>query len=533
MLTVQLIFIFIGIPTAFIMMNYTPQYLRKGKLEDEEVGYIILHAVFQFVPLYNIVITLLTIVLNLEPSPKRNCWRFSYFYSWLIMAIGSFLLYFLLIGIIEVVSARNKRSNIDKGYLHDLGKDEDVLKEEERVKGELPSNSAVYVRRAKKKYNNVLAVKDVSFAVNKGEVFALLGVSGAGKTTTFKMITLQVQPDGGSFYLKGINMHSEESNLVKHSVGYCPQDDVLIDHLTVKEHLNFYAAIKGIPSDIRREVVNNMIDAFNFGKDANKRAWKLSGGNKRKLSTAIALLGHPEILLLDEPTKGLDPRNRRAIWDIIRREVAGEVKSAVVLTSHLMEEVEALATKVAIMVSGNFHCFGSNQHLKNKYGNSYDMELTMLRPLPADIQNILRSFGIPENSMIDTLAKAQSLLYRIEMQEESKKLVSVNPRARHIFESFECNIEIPVVTIIEFGLVEKLIISVLNRIKDILTSYSIIEETAMKLKLKIPRVIDKRRITFGKIFKYAEELKASGYIADYAIYETRLEHIFQSFANQF
>jgi len=536
MIIVQALFILIGMPAAFILSVLISASVLDKNDKTEEFKLTATDLGFKFIPLYNIISTLLMISLIKESgnTTAKQYWNFHCLGSWLLMVISTSLLCTFLIWLFEKLSANFKNERIEQvaEIAHSPLKDNDVIQEEEKVQQQSPYSVAVHVTGARKSYDNVLAVKNVSFSVSDREIFALLGVNGAGKTTMFKLMTLQVKPDCGRFYIRGINMHSDESAQVKKFVGYCPQNDVLLDYLTVKEHLNFYATIKGIPDDIKPKIVNNMIDIFNFGENENKKVLRLSEGSKRKLCTAIALLGHPEILLLDEPTTGLDPQNKRAVWDAIRQQVSGEINTAVILSTHSMEEVEALSTKVAIMVSGNFRCFGSNQHLKSKYGDSYDVEFTVAQPIAEAVQSVLRRFEVENDFECTTLASAQAFLKQINMNEEAEKLVAVNPRALYIFQSFDSSFAISAASLVEFGLVERKIRLTLNSVKNRFTNYKSVEETAMKLKLQIPKIVNERKLTFGDLFRYAEELKVEGYISDYAIYETTLEHIFQYFAKQ-
>jgi len=146
--------------------------------------------------------------------------------------------------------------------------------------------------------------------------------------------------------------------------------------MTVEEHLWFYAKIKGIPASRRREVIERAIKELNLTEHRRKPAGTLSGGNKRKLSVAIAILGNPPIILLDEPSAGMDPEARRFMWQVVEKISQRDKKSAVILTTHSMEEAEALSTKMGIMVRGGiFRCYGSSQHIKNKYGVGYEVEI--------------------------------------------------------------------------------------------------------------------------------------------------------------
>ena len=146
--------------------------------------------------------------------------------------------------------------------------------------------------------------------------------------------------------------------------------------MTVKEHLQFYARVKGIPEEKRVKAVQKAIDDLNLTDHIHKPAGTLSGGNKRKLSVAMAIIGNPPIILLDEPSAGMDPAARRFMWMVVEKISQRDKKSAVILTTHSMEECEALATKLGIMVRGGiFRCFGTSQHVKNKFGVGYEIEI--------------------------------------------------------------------------------------------------------------------------------------------------------------
>jgi ATP-binding cassette subfamily A (ABC1) protein 3 len=138
--------------------------------------------------------------------------------------------------------------------------------------------------------------------------------------------------------------------------------------MTVKEHLEFYAKVKGILDQYRSIIVKKQIEMMDLTDFVNVRAEKLSGGNKRKLSVAMAMIGNPPIIFLDEPSTGVDPKARRFMWSIVSKISTQRKKSSVIITTHSMEEAEALCTKMGIMVAGKFRCFGSSQHIKDKFG---------------------------------------------------------------------------------------------------------------------------------------------------------------------
>ncbi|CAL8376440.1 unnamed protein product, partial [Gadus morhua 'NCC'] len=212
------------------------------------------------------------------------------------------------------------------------------------------------------------AVDRVCVGIPAAECFGLLGINGAGKTTTFKMLTGDIPVSGGEAYLNGYSIRSEMS-LVHQNMGYCPQFDGIDDLLTGREHLQFYARLRGVPEKEVAMVAEWGIQKLGLVKYSNKSAGTYSGGNKRKLSTAMALIGCPPVIFLDEPTTGMDPKARRFLWDCILS-ILKDGRS-VILTSHSMEECEALCTRMAIMVNGRFKCLGSIQHLKSRFGDGY------------------------------------------------------------------------------------------------------------------------------------------------------------------
>lgn len=156
-------------------------------------------------------------------------------------------------------------------------------------------------------------------------------------------------------------------------IGYCPQQDALDELLTGWEHLQYYCSLRGIPRALVPEVAGDLVRRLHLEAHVNKPVATYSGGTKRKLSTALALLGKPDLLLLDEPSSGMDPCSKRYLWKAIMKEVWEGC--AVVLTSHSMGECEALCTRLAIMVNGSFRCLGSPQHIKNRFGDGYTVKV--------------------------------------------------------------------------------------------------------------------------------------------------------------
>lgn len=182
-----------------------------------------------------------------------------------------------------------------------------------------------------------------------GDCFGLLGVNGAGKTSTFQMLTGENKISEGDAFIKGWSVRYSWREAGS-NIGYCPQFDAIIKEMSGEETLFMFARIRGIPSEEIPEKVDAVIKAIGIGIYAKRQIKTYSGGNKRRLSLGIALVGLPDVLLLDEPTTGVDPKARRIIWNILSR--VRELGTALVLTSHSMDECEALCTELAIMVYG-------------------------------------------------------------------------------------------------------------------------------------------------------------------------------------
>lgn len=223
---------------------------------------------------------------------------------------------------------------------------------------------AVEVKNLTKKFKEKTAVDGVSFSVEEGELFALLGVNGAGKTTTIRMLSCLSVPTDGSALINGKNCVSE-SDFVKPLIGISPQDTSVAENLTVRENLEFTAAIYGFDKNKIKARTAEMINAFNMSDVENSRAKTLSGGWKRKLSIAMALISEPKILFLDEPTLGLDVLARRELWKAIES-LKGKI--TIILTTHNMEEAERLSDKIAIMISGKIAAIGSLAEIEKNRG---------------------------------------------------------------------------------------------------------------------------------------------------------------------
>ncbi|XP_022102575.1 uncharacterized protein LOC110985686 [Acanthaster planci] len=244
--------------------------------------------------------------------------------------------------------------------------DGDVNVERRRVLSGDTKTDLVCVKNLTKVYqsfgnSSLVAVDDLCVGIPGGQCFGLLGVNGAGKTTTFRMITNDLMPTCGSVTVRS------------NSVGYCPQGDALYNCLTGTELLTCYARIKGLSGKRCKVAVKSVVQQMGMRQYVDNRIGTYSGGMKRSLSTAIALLGNPQVVLMDEPTSGMDPITKQAVWS----NVLAMIKNghSVILTSHSMEECELLCTRLAIMVNGRFQCLGSPQQVKHRHGDGYTLIL--------------------------------------------------------------------------------------------------------------------------------------------------------------
>ena len=230
------------------------------------------------------------------------------------------------------------------------------------------SDTIIKIEHLNKSFGDVKAVRDLSFQVKKGELFAFLGVNGAGKSTTISIICGQLQKDSGTVLVNGMDAeHSMEET--KRAIGVVFQDSILDRPLTAKENLKSRAALYGITGKAFENRLRELSEILDFKAFMNRPIGKLSGGQRRRIDIARALIHRPEILILDEPTTGLDPQTRKLIWNVIEH-LRTEENMTVFLTTHYMEEA-ASASYVVILDSGSIVAEGTPLELKNRYVQDY------------------------------------------------------------------------------------------------------------------------------------------------------------------
>nr|XP_048302071.1 cholesterol transporter ABCA5 isoform X2 [Myodes glareolus] len=221
-----------------------------------------------------------------------------------------------------------------------------------------------------------VATKYVSFSVRKGEILGLLGPNGAGKSTIINILVGDIEPTSGQIFLGDYISHSNEDDESTKCMGYCPQANPLWPDITLQEHFEIYGAVKGMSASDVKEVISRITNALDLKEHLQKTIKKLPAGIKRKLCFALSMLGNPQVTLLDEPSTGMDPRAKQHMWRAIRTAFKNK-KRAALLTTHYMEEAEAVCDRVAIMVSGQLRCIGTVQHLKSKFGKGYFLEIKL------------------------------------------------------------------------------------------------------------------------------------------------------------
>ena len=226
----------------------------------------------------------------------------------------------------------------------------------------------IEIKHLSKSFGEVKAVQDISFQVKEGELFAFLGVNGAGKSTTISIICGQLKKDAGTVIIDG---HTLDSSIdeIKKELGVVFQDSVLDKALSVRDNLQIRAALYGITGDSFKSRLAELVDLLEFGDLLKRPVGKLSGGQRRRIDIARALLNQPKILILDEPTTGLDPQTRKNLWDVIAK-LRKEKNMTVFLTTHYMEEA-ADADYVVILDSGKISAHGTPLQLKNTYTGDF------------------------------------------------------------------------------------------------------------------------------------------------------------------
>ncbi|RLF19919.1 MAG: ABC transporter ATP-binding protein [Thermoprotei archaeon] len=255
-----------------------------------------------------------------------------------------------------------------------------------------------------KKYGDVTALRGVSITVNEGEVVSLLGPNGAGKTTLISIVVGILRPTKGKILIYGRDPRDPK---VRSIIGFCPQEPALNDNLTGRENMMFYARLYGIDGDEAKRRINELLEMVGLLDDADRLVGKYSGGMKRRLSLAITLIHDPKILVLDEPTLGMDPRMRRDVWNIVRE--AKRRGKSVLLATHYMEEADELSDRVYIIHEGKIIAEGSPEQLKKVYGPPSVIEIELYKTvskIEEEIKSVVKSEIIAKDKQIRVHSRA-------------------------------------------------------------------------------------------------------------------------------
>jgi len=224
--------------------------------------------------------------------------------------------------------------------------------------------SIIKVTNLTKKFNDLIAVDNISFEVNKGDIFAFLGPNGAGKTTTIRMLTTLLEPTEGKTLVNGFDPTGQQDE-VRKSFGIVFQDSSLDDELTAYENMEFHGVLYKIPKETRNKRIQNLLEITDLWNRKDSLVKTYSGGMRRRLEIARGLLHHPKILFLDEPTLGLDPQTRHKIWTHIQQ-LNKKFQTTIFFTTHYMEEAEKMAKTIAIIDHGKIIAQGKLETLKKQ-----------------------------------------------------------------------------------------------------------------------------------------------------------------------
>ena len=372
--------------------------------------------------------------------------------------------------------------------------------------------------------SSTLAVKNMNFCVEPGECFGLLGLNGAGKTTTFKCITQEISPTHGKIYINGKDMRNKFSELSS-IFGYCPQFDAIFEYMTVYENLEFYGKIKGIKPEFLNKVIMAMIEEMSLGEFTKKIAGRLSGGNKRKLTVAIAFLCNPPIVLLDEPSTGMDPEARRFMWSVIHKISTKGKKASVIMTTHSMDEAETLCKRMAIMVNGEFVCLGKAGQIKEKYGYGYEIEVRIKPLSEIKFEKIIKENNLDKNMKINfknisdvlkTIGKA-NFINELNKGRFGSKII----REIHI------NNDIPIRTLISWIFFVENALKFIKKAENYFEVIVLTEFIDNNFLFKMKKNQDTKSIGF--FFGLFERNKSECFVTEYSIRPTSLEQIFNMF----
>lgn len=425
-----------------------------------------------------------------------------------------------------------------------LPDDDDVLAEEEAVMSGNDSDreSLISIQSLTKVYDSgKLAVDRLSLGIAPGECFGLLGINGAGKTTTMKMLTAEFPPTSGDAVLDGFSV-SREPQKTRRRIGYCPQFDAHFAYLTGREHVELYASIKGIPNHLVAQASDEKLREVGLSTfDSNRLSSKYSGGMKRRLSLACATVGQPQIIFLDECSTGVDPVAREDIWTMISDMVTGRglppsQKPSVILTTHSMDECEALCPRIGIMANGRLRCLGSAQRLKSKFGQGFQVELKVKSVDRADedfegTTDLLIHFkpNAQESKDFFSLKDCVTVLDRLSGNASLSKMVSDENGGGpgySIWKDATSPVGVSIDELSAFATTELRMRKLEKFVSDTFPTYVLRERQDTKARYEVSG----NGLRISKIFASIEENKEQLCLTDYSVSQTSLEQVFNMHA---
>lgn len=384
----------------------------------------------------------------------------------------------------------------------------------------------IVLRNLRKVYpGGKVAVRDATFGIPRGECFGFLGINGAGKTTTLKILSGDIIPTSGTATLGTLDVLKKQIE-VRRLLGYCPQFEALFELLTTREHLELYARIKGVPTAFIEPCVQQKLQEMDLKRFENKTAGSLSGGNKRKLSVAISLIGDPPICFLDEPSTGMDPVARRFMWNVIARIATQNKQCSIMLTTHSMEECEALCGRLGIMVGGRLRCLGSPQHLKNRFGQGYLLEVKLAAPAVESIAAVVEAMA---HHVLKDRVPANAVQPACSTLRNPGRYQLINPSGSgwalhgHIVSTGSVDAS----ELAEWWLVEDGMDALSAFVLHTFAGAVLVERHGLHARFKLPPVDS---MPLSRMFSVFEEQKPILRILEYALSQTSLEQIFNSFA---
>jgi len=282
--------------------------------------------------------------------------------------------------------------------------------------------TAVLIQNLQKRYGSVEAVKDISFQVEAGEIFGLLGPNGAGKTTTIRCICTLTTPDAGKVEVSGISV-VDQPRVARRRLGYVAQEVALDKVLTGRELLQLQAALYHLPGSVAKKRIEEVISLLGLEEYADKKTGTYSGGLKRRIDLAAGLLHQPDVLVLDEPTVGLDIESRFVVWDLLRK--LREAGTTILITSHYLEEIDALADRVAIIDRGVVIAAGTPSQLKDQVGGDrITLRIREFSPIEEaeTARNLLQTLSFVQEVIINS---AQGNSLNLVVKPHSDALMSI------------------------------------------------------------------------------------------------------------